>query len=130
MHMIGGVVKALEDASSEDGVAYFFDAGDEGQPQFIVAMTEVILHILSVTAVDKGKVPAVDTADFLAWQTAQHVQWMDGDNPAEPKTYLRRVLERVPVHSRPYRGQELAGGIPDLTPRQRKLLAILFGVKL
>jgi hypothetical protein len=138
MHLLGGVVKVLDERGSQERVEYIFDAGDDGQPQFIAAMTQVIrrfttfgsgMHILDVTAVDKKTVPAIDTADFLAWQSAQHVQWMKDDRPAQPKTYLRRVVQKVPVETRWYKGRELAGAIPDLTAEQRKLLGLLFGVR-
>lgn len=135
MHMIGMTIKVLEDNGITEPVAYVFDAGDDGQPRFIEAMTEVIkhfaefsdkLHILSVVPVLKSNVPAIDTADFLAWQSAQHAQLIDGPGLVQPKTYLRRVVSQVYVANRFLSGSELMWD-KDFTPFQRRLLALLFG---
>lgn len=134
---IGRVALALDDWGIRESVMYVFESGDEGEPAFRESMTRIVtaserfrkeMHVYSVMPGTKRQFPALDAADFLAWQSSQHVQRMEGDNPAPRSSYMERL--KIPIRSGVMRGNNLREWAVGDTPEQRDLIAKTFGVRI
>lgn len=77
---VGLVAKTLQKAGITEPVMYVFEAGDEGEPAFRASMARIVeasqrfrdeQQILGLTPGTKRQYPALDAADFFAWQVGQ-----------------------------------------------------------
>lgn len=95
---------ALESNHINEQVLWIFESGDQGQKEFIWAMQRICTlsekfrewaHIFSVMPGTKKQFPGLDAADFLAWETPQHVQRMITNAPHRPSSYIRRIRRTI-----------------------------------
>jgi hypothetical protein len=125
---VGGCVaktaRVLHDAGVKEDVAYVFELGDLGQGKVRVAFEELFRQpgfmkrygILSVNFEDKRRLPGLQTADILAWESGRHV--MDSLNAEDVP--MRKSLE-VLVNAIPHYGRVLRrDDLERMAERRRK----------
>lgn len=130
------VAHALQFNNINEPVLWVFESGDRGHPGFIAAMNRICLasektredfRIFSVMPGTKKKFPGLDAADFLAWETPQHVQRMRGDSPGGMSSYINRLTVKIFNHY--VYGEHIRQFVADDTPEERAAIESLFGVR-
>lgn len=130
---IGLVTKTLEEGGIREPISYVIESGGTGEAAFIAVMTKLCaaseriretLRILSVMPGTKQRFPALDSADFLAWQMAQLAQRKVGAGLVPLPAYMARLTIPTPHHYLDRNGLTLwAAG---LTRKQRADFTALF----
>ena len=130
---IGLVTKTLEDHGAKTSALYVVETGGTGEAAFVAAMIRLTtasesireaLHIFSVVPGTKKQYPALDSADFFAWEMAQLAQRRRPNELVDLPTYMARLTIPTPHHM--LDRESLALWAADLTPRQRSQFRALF----
>ncbi len=129
---IGAVARELTLRHIEEQVLYVFESGDQGEPALRTSLARFAgvserfrsaFHVYSVMPGTKRQFPALDAADFLAWEITHHAY--KADRTARPFLARTDLDERMKSLTVPTRGffldhqnfQEWVG-----TPEQEALL--------
>ena len=134
---IGRVARELAAAKINRSVMYVFEVGDEGEPAFRKSMAEIIhklpkyrdeMRISSVESGTKNAFPALDAADFFAWQVSQWAQKMQAGKPARPTGYVGRL--KMPLLTNMLQREHLREWATGNSPENRNALAAVYGVRI
>ena len=136
---IGIVSRALVEEKIDEPVAWVFEAGDKGEPEFTSAMGHLCatkesarraLQVFTIAPGSKKDIAPLDAADFLAWESVQHLPEPVGDKLIlkESKPYIKRLTLDLPSLYM-YRGN-IGSWSSQLTTKQTAVIPAMFRIEL
>jgi hypothetical protein len=137
-YCIGLIARRLEREKINESVMYIFESGDQGEPEFKHAMARLVetseafrrrFRIYSIMPGLKHEIPALDSADFLAWETTRYVPIKVGAASGPMRDSVKRVLEVVPMETLYMDEAGVLSLIERNTPAYVAAMAKEFGLK-